>query len=410
MALNVNCDGFQRDRYFSRAWALITQDEGWIKPVLLLTLAQLVPIVGPLGATGYTVEWARLIAWNTNAAPKQRNINVGECIVSGWRTFLVYLGWGLLMGLAFGILALVPILGAILVFAAAVFCIYLNQLLRVAALRASIYQQVGAGYKAERIWEMGERDVDGLMHIIGIEIIAGIIVSVVVGVVSSIVAVALIPTFIQLVSSIDTLTYIDTAQEISVILSRIVDLMLSFAPAGIVLGLIGSFLSTLLSLVLMGATGLWMRQFNVPAWGRSDDPLPQPLPETVVYYQNAPVSPDQSYGYGYTGQQQTYDPAYNQAYGQDYNTYAGPQTNYDQAFNQAYEQAYNQAYQEAYGYAPQEAAPAPEVQYAPEVAVVPESAPVTEAVPAPEPETAPLPDPVPAPELTPEPEVPLDAE
>ena len=396
MALKVNCDGFQRDRYFSRSWALITQDEGWIKPVILLALAQLVPILGPLGVTGYTVEWARLIAWNTNAAPKQHGVNIGECIVSGWRTFLVCLGWGVLAFFAFMLLAVVPIIGALLVFAATIFCIYLNQLLRVACLRASIYQQLGAGYKGGRIWEMGERDVDGLMHIVGIEFITGIIIGTLLSVVAFIVFAAMIPSLIEMVQTIDTMIYYDSADEIMAVLQSLTNLLVSFSPAYIVLGLIGSFCSTLINLILMGAIGLWMRQFNVPAWGRSDDPLPQPLPETVVYNQTVPNQP---YAYGYGAQQQAYD----QNYGYGYT----PQQNYDQTFNQAYEQAYNEAYEQAYGYPPQEPAPAPAVDYtpapqpaetAPEVSYAPENDVVPEMTVAPEPAPAP------------EPEQPFDAE
>ena len=406
MALNVNCDGFQRDRYFSRSWALITQDEGWIKPVLLLTLAQLVPILGPLGATGYTVEWARLIAWNTNAAPKQHNVNIGECIVSGWRSFLVCLGWGILAFFAFSVLALVPILGPLLVFAAAIFCIYLNQLLRVAVLRASIYQQVGAGYKAGRIWEMGERDVDGLMHIIGIEFIAGMVVGVVLSVLASIVFITIVPSLVQMVSQIDAMYYTDSAEEAMAVIQRLLNVFVGAAPGFVVLGLIGSFVTTLLNLILMGAVGLWMRQFNVPAWGRSDDPLPMPLPETVVYYQNAPYAPNQAYGYA--SQQPNYDQAYGQTYDQ---TYA--QT-YDPGYvaqQQAYEQAYNQAYEQAYGYPPQEA-PAPETQYVPEATIVPETQIVEEAASAPEFVSGPVgaAEPAPASEAAPLPEVPLDAQ
>ena len=38
-------EGFRRDRYFARSWALLTRDRGWIKPVLLMTVSLLVPFV-----------------------------------------------------------------------------------------------------------------------------------------------------------------------------------------------------------------------------------------------------------------------------------------------------------------------------------------------------------------------------
>ncbi len=45
--------GFRRDHYFARSWALLTRDRGWVKPVLLMTVALLVPIAGILGVAGY---------------------------------------------------------------------------------------------------------------------------------------------------------------------------------------------------------------------------------------------------------------------------------------------------------------------------------------------------------------------
>ena len=199
MALTVNCDGYQRENYFARSWALITQDKGWIKPILLLTLAQFIPILGPLGAFGYGVEWARLIAWNVNAAPKQRNVNIGECITSGWRTFVVYIGWTLLGCLAIMLLGLVPILGALLTFVATIAWIYFEQLIRVGILRASIYQQIGAGYKANRIWEMGERDVEGLLRVIAIGIVGGIILGLIMTIIISMIFIVMAPSLVSFI-------------------------------------------------------------------------------------------------------------------------------------------------------------------------------------------------------------------
>ena len=96
--------GFRRDRYLARSWALLTRDRGWVKPVLLMTVAVLVPIVGLLGVLGYALEWARLTAWNVNAAPKQRGVDLGACIKSGWRGFVVMLVWGIVSGVVIAII------------------------------------------------------------------------------------------------------------------------------------------------------------------------------------------------------------------------------------------------------------------------------------------------------------------
>jgi hypothetical protein len=76
---------FTGRNYFARSWTLLTRAKGWPKTVLLLCVASLVPIVGPLFSLGYIVEWARLTAWGVDAYPKQRGIRIGRCIASGWR-------------------------------------------------------------------------------------------------------------------------------------------------------------------------------------------------------------------------------------------------------------------------------------------------------------------------------------
>ena len=64
-------------KYFSRSWALMTKEKGWIKPILLMALACFVPIVGALGVLGYACEWARLSAWGVDSSPKQKGVKVG---------------------------------------------------------------------------------------------------------------------------------------------------------------------------------------------------------------------------------------------------------------------------------------------------------------------------------------------
>ena len=95
---------FTDQSYFSRDWAMLTRDKGWIKPILLMALASLVPIVGILGVTGYAYEWARLTAWGVDSAPKQRDVKVGACIKSGFRVCMVTLCWSLAVGFVFGVL------------------------------------------------------------------------------------------------------------------------------------------------------------------------------------------------------------------------------------------------------------------------------------------------------------------
>ena len=106
--------GFERGRYFSRAWSLLTREKGWWKPVAVCAAADLVPVAGPLGVLGYRLEWARLVAWGADVSPKRHGVRVGSCISSGWRGFLVLLVWSLVMGVIGGVCGALPLIGGLL--------------------------------------------------------------------------------------------------------------------------------------------------------------------------------------------------------------------------------------------------------------------------------------------------------
>ena len=61
------------------------------------------------------------------------------------------------------------------------------------------------------------------------------------------------------------------------VVQLIASLLSSLGPALVVLLLVDFFLATVLTLVGHTAVGLWMRQFDVPSWGRDEDPLPTPV-------------------------------------------------------------------------------------------------------------------------------------
>ncbi len=272
---------FQSDQYFSRSWKMLTRDKGWLKPVLLLAVGSLVPILGFLVLMGYAFEWARLTAWGAETAPKQRNIQIGECLKSGGRAFVVTFIWGIPLGIltaAFGWLPPLPIIiGLVGTIVSAV-----------AALRATIFQSITAGLQLNRIFEMVKHNWRGLARIaIGMLVIATII-GIVFGMVLTASMFAIVPTMgdvfydIGYISSSTTITA-QQAMDITMAFLR------AFGPVGIVLGIIGTVVSTILSLVVTNAVGLWMLQFNVPAWGASEDPLPLPI-APVAPYGAAPAS------------------------------------------------------------------------------------------------------------------------
>ena len=270
------------EKYFSRSWALLTRDKGWFKPVILLALSCLVPIVGPLGVFGYMLEWARLTAWGVDAAPKQKGVNIGECISSGWRGFVAELGWNIIYFIVAGILSAISLFG-LLNLAVFVAGIFVNVILLVCALRTAIYQKIGAGYQANRIFDMVKADFAGIARIAGLNVVMNLIVG----------------TFLAIISMIMMLPAITQLNTLGVFTSGTTR-TLTAAQATALVGVIGSLaipfciiviaalvLTTMESLVLTTSVGLWMRNFDVPSWGDSADELPGIAPAQAT----APVQP-----------------------------------------------------------------------------------------------------------------------
>lgn len=275
MVTENELEGFRRDRYFARAWALLTRDRGWIKPVLVMTVALLVPVVGWLGVMGYVLEWARLTAWGVNSAPKQRGVAVGSCIASGWRAFVVLLVWGICEGLIASVADALPLVGGLLSFAWTIFGIFLTLVVMVAMLRATIYQKIKAGLRLPTIWKMASHDVAGLMRILGIFVLGALVIGVVSAVVAIAVLMNILPQFIYLVDYVMSYEPImSDAMIVGIVAPRLVMIVLSQWPALVVAALVDGFLGIVVSMLGYTALGLWMRQFNVAAWTREEDPLP----------------------------------------------------------------------------------------------------------------------------------------
>lgn len=255
--------------YWSRSWALLTRDQGWFKPLLVLAAARMIPIVGALGADGYALEWARLTSWGVDSSPKQRGVDVGGCLKSGARAFVVALGYLFAFGLLRMLLMLVlgEFLGAPI---SALLGVVAGVLIMVAKLRATIYQSIGAGYQVERIYDMIKRDYAGLLRIAGLAAVTSLALGVVGGILG---LAALVPHFGGVVRELieyEEYGYVDDIYIVASVLGGIAAAM----PSLFVLSYLLKVLSSGVSLILNMAVGLWLRQFDVRNWGASSDPLP----------------------------------------------------------------------------------------------------------------------------------------
>lgn len=263
-------------RYFSCSWHLLTRQRGWIKPILVLAIALLVPVAGPLALSGYALEWARLSAWGVDASPKQRDVRAGECIASGWRAFVVGLVWTIAFVLASVIVTGVlqalfggwgESLGQMLTFV----CGFLFSLIvLVAGLRAAIYTKIRAGLNPARVFEMVGRDAGGLFKIIGIPLVTALILG-------AVMLVGYVVLFVAVMGDVTGYIGYLTYDSSSALLFQLIGGVLGkVLPTFVVLWYVGAVVSVASTLLEVNAIGLWMRQFDVPVWGGPSDPLPAP--------------------------------------------------------------------------------------------------------------------------------------
>lgn len=253
---------------------MLTRDRGWFKPLLVMSAANLVPIAGELGNKGYGLEWARLTAWGVDSAPKQKGVDVGKCIGSGWRGFVVDLVWGLAYFLVIMLVSIVAnalpsalgaLIASLLGFATMLVAVAWSVVVMVAEVRAAIYQSIGAGLRFGSVFEMIKRDGSGFIKVLLIDLVGSIVLMMGMFVATIIFCIMFMPVYIQLVAG-DASAYAAAATLATAVAMAM--------PLLIIVGYAISFVAIGLRLLVVNAIGLWMRQFNVPAWGKSEDPLP----------------------------------------------------------------------------------------------------------------------------------------
>jgi len=290
-------NGYRRDRYFARSWALLTMEKGWWKPVLIMALFGLIPVIGILALVGYALETARVTAWGINAGPKQKDFKFGTYIVTGLKAVVIALAFGLAYSIATGILSFIPVINLILIpvfiVAAFVYPLFIN----VIQVRASIYGNISAGFAFKNIFEMIKHDMGGLFRIFGMGIVLGIITSIIMGIIGGSAAISMFVNIGTQAVTIARTQNVTSQQQLGLImLALLARGFIQMGPIFLAIGYIGHVVGLIVMLLLQNAIALWMRQFNVAAWGQSNDPLPPFINDprdgaAAVYSAPAPVAP-----------------------------------------------------------------------------------------------------------------------
>mgnify|MGYP002624858039 CR=1 FL=1 len=260
-------------RYLARSWSLLTQSKGWMKPVLVLTAANYVPLVGSIGVDGFALEWARLTAWGIDAAPKQQKVDVTGCLVSGMRALVVSMALSILVGIPIGVLRGVSsameggiggFVSLVVSIVAFVVTLLSGAVIMVAKLRVAIYEKMRAGFSITTMYQMICLDPQGFIHMLGISLLCGMISGVAIVAVFIVLAMMLVPTVLSL-------SYASNVE----VLRALAGLSIPLMVATMFLSFVVSMLGVIFNLVQYNAMALWVRRFNVPAWGAPDDPLPE---------------------------------------------------------------------------------------------------------------------------------------
>lgn len=257
--------------YYTRSLALLCHDRGWIKPLLVMAAANCVPIVGLLGNEGYAAEWARLIAWGVDAAPKQRKVRIGSCISAGWRAFVGSV-WVLLavtaIQLGFEVIfkgSFSDILNVLLAFVSSFVVI-------LAALHATIYHDYKAGWQVRRLWSLVKTNHKGVLRVITLNACLYLIFVFL----AAIVWIALgFYVVANLSAGFSMLGYQDVMQsmKVSTVLYYFAGIFRSLAAHAVPVAII-MYLTSLgavfTHMIKMGAVALWLRQFDVASWQESN--------------------------------------------------------------------------------------------------------------------------------------------
>jgi len=316
MASYVNTEGFQGTRYLARSWALLIREPGWAKRILILWLVILTPIIGlacciawslfdtrrglqsllfvasffmlvvtSIGVCGYIAEWGRLTAWGVPSSPSRSGGATGTYLKTGGRNVIIGGVWHLLWLIAVVLVAEVPLIGIPLARLMSYLVFPLAIALRVALLRAAIYQKISGGFKVSTIAQMVRRDPAGLLRILGIHLLGVLLAAIFFSIVLSVTAYLLplrdlFPSYPPSMSS--SLGYA------ALLASFFVALPIILVSLGVT-----ALAWIAFEIVVCNAIGLWMRQFNVPAWRGNDDPLPDEMPAPALQY--APPQYQQPY-------------------------------------------------------------------------------------------------------------------
>lgn len=253
--------------YLGRAWRDLTQDPRWWQPVLILSLVNLIPIVGSLITTGYLIDWAREGAWGMDRAFTRKVGDAGKRLKWGFFAVIISICWVVPISIVGELFAVIPVIGWLIAVVANVCVLIAGVIASAASVRMSIYDRFGAGLQISRMMNMAKRDAGGLARCFFISLLK--VIPVVVGCVIIFIA------FAPLLAGL-SFTGSDLYSA---------DITLGFATAIMGGGLFAMLVTFVIMFVMMVAVtacdalawrsfGYWTAQFEPAKWNGMNDPMP----------------------------------------------------------------------------------------------------------------------------------------
>lgn len=290
--------------YFSNAWRSLKTTHNLFGKLCLLTLIQVVPILGQIVALGYFLGWAREGAWGMNT-PLPAHV-FGRDDPGFWargaKAFAIQILYGLIVGAfvsvltgvwylvvaAFGLVdAPFIVFTSIMAFVTFAVALLFAFVEIIGLIRMAIYDRFGAAFQWGVCFKMLFHFFGSYIKVLFTAIVADIVLSILVAVV----AVSMVPgivasTFMGLLAA--SFVAIDDSVTISM------DMLSAFVGCLAVIGLATTIACFLLDVITMMVEALIWRcfgnliaRFDVPAWGGRFDKLPY---ETGAY--SAPSAPE----------------------------------------------------------------------------------------------------------------------
>ena len=276
---------------FKSSWEMLTRDKGWIKPVMVLAIVGIIPVVGQIALLGYGLEWARLTAWGVDSAPKQSNVQVGKIMRTGGIAFLVGLSMAVILAIietmAFGsgnVLLAFPgtagfaelfnqstsVAGAPSSFVSTVVSLPIGTFFSIAMMRATIYDGFVAGWRVDRLGQMIGRDPKGFVQLCVVSILTGLVnwvYGMLLGAVMGVVSASAMAGSVEGVQGI-VMAFLQMGPATALVFLIVI----------IALAFVGACVGIAMELVSINAVGQWFCRFDLARWGESADPLPDGVP------------------------------------------------------------------------------------------------------------------------------------